>query len=52
MSDFSLQDLRDILSAVESDKLGTHGDERSIRLDKLDIRLRILINRAKREGAK
>jgi hypothetical protein len=52
MNNFSLQDLRDILSAVEADKLGTHGDERSIRLDKLDIRLRLLINRAKREEGK
>lgn len=52
MNTFSLQELQDILSAIESDKQGTHGDERSLRLDKLDARIRRDINKAKREEAK
>ena len=52
MSDLTIQELRDLLSAVWYDTQGTHGDERSDRLGKLADKLQREISKAKREGAK
>jgi hypothetical protein len=52
MRDFTLEELMDIQLAVKYDRTGTHGDARSIRLDKLDAKMAVIVNRAKREGAK
>lgn len=40
MAAFTLQELRDLLSTVEFDKHGKHGDERSLRLEKLERKLK------------
>lgn len=40
MAAFTLQEFRDLLSAVEGDKIGKHGDERSLRLEKLERKLK------------
>jgi len=50
MSEFTLQELRDLLSTVFCDVQGTHGDERSQRLDKLENKLRGLILEAREEA--
>ena len=52
MSDLTIQELRDLLSAVWYDTQGTHGDERSDRLGKLADKLQREISKAKREGTK
>jgi hypothetical protein len=49
MSDFTLQELRDLLSAVWYDTQGTHGDERSQRLDKLGDKLQRAISQAQKK---
>ena len=49
MSKFTVQELQDLLSTVEGDKIGKHGDERSLRLDKLENKLARAITQAKKE---
>ena len=51
MNDFTLQELRDLLSAVWYDTQGTHGDERSERLAKLTGKLEREISKAKKAVA-
>lgn len=46
---FTIQELNDLLSAVEGDKIGKWGDERSLRLDKLEAKLKRKISQ-EREG--
>lgn len=50
MNDFTLQELQDIQWAVKFDRTGTHGDERSKRLDKLDAKMARIVSKAKKEG--
>jgi hypothetical protein len=40
MAAFTVQELRDLLGTVEGDKIGKHGDERSLRLEKLERKLK------------
>lgn len=40
MAAFTVQELRDLLSTVEADSLGKWGDERSLRLEKLERKLK------------
>jgi hypothetical protein len=47
----SERELYDLLGCVESDSLGKHGDDRSLRLDKLEAKLKRYIAKNKREGA-
>ena len=37
---FTIQELYDLLSAVEGDKVGKWGDDRSLRLDKLEGKIK------------
>jgi hypothetical protein len=46
----SERELRDLLSAVESDKVGKWGDDRSLRLDKLESKLKRVISTVKKES--
>jgi hypothetical protein len=48
MNDLSLQELRDLLSAIRSDSQGTHGDARSLRIDALENKLNNAIWKATR----
>ena len=47
MATFTLQELRDLLGTVEGDKIGKHGDERSLRLEKLERKLKREISAVK-----
>ncbi len=49
MSTFTLEEMRDLLSAVWYDTQGIHGDERSQRLAKLADKLQREISKAKKE---
>jgi hypothetical protein len=42
---FSKEELRDLLSAVEFDTQGSHGDDRAKRLDKLESKIKKEINK-------
>jgi hypothetical protein len=44
---FTEKELRDILSAIQFDSVGTHGDERSQRLEKLEKKLKRQISKVK-----
>jgi hypothetical protein len=46
----SERELYDLLGAVESDSVGKWGDDRSLRLDKLESKLKRVISTAKKEG--
>lgn len=47
----SERELYDLLGCVESDSLGKYGDDRSLRLDKLEAKLKRYIAKNKKEGA-
>jgi hypothetical protein len=49
MNSLTLEELRDLLSAVWYDTQGTHGDERSLRLAKLSNKLEREISKKKKE---
>jgi hypothetical protein len=44
------RELYDLLGAIESDSIGKWGDDRSLRLDKLESKLKRAISTAKKEG--
>ena len=46
----SERELHDLLWAVESDKVGKWGDDRSLRLDKLESKLKRVISTVKKES--
>jgi len=52
MQNFTLEELRDLLSTVWYDTQGSHGDDRSHRLTKLSDKLEREISKAKREAVK